>query len=515
MACEGILGNSAKSDAVGTHEGQDAKKEGFVNGNLSPRKNSEEFFTPDNLSAGEEEEGDDEFVPATEDFTKDEGNEFIPATEDFTKDDAQVLTELKKDLLSTDIDHFGVSFTDLMEEIHILNFKERIFEANELIANIEKAIQYHKENKTFVVTDSSSKGSDKNAQERFEEFCRLYEAEEIHDRIKTRVKYLNKVRKDLLTDEGWTVKVEDEKKRMRVLYKKIEGSPNHCVRADGYIKASVGDIIAVLNEVDLYHKFVPYFKFPFRLGLKQMNRVVQLAKVDQVLHAEVDCPWPFTDRDAVVNVFAGDDLLASRSILIGVQSVRGKKMVKECKIPEDLIHDELDEEDDDGECENEEEGDAKGESRGSAGKKESVSSKRRDSKTSIASTASKKSGKAKKEKKKKKSSKSNKIVRVGVQGGIILEVVTLEETYCRMNWEVDPKIDHIPAWLLNFITQKAVQMGFDRFHEACRSVPGSEWADRVNENRELYGMIEDRRKEMEDFFGAENLENLASINNQK
>ena len=212
-----------------------------------------------------------------------------------------------------------------MEEIHILNYKERIFEANEIVADIEKAIKYHKESKTF-----SNDSVESSVKERFQDYCCLYDNEQVHERIKDRVEYLNNVRKQLLTDEGWTVKLDDED--LRVLYRKVDGSPNHCVRIDGYIDAPIQDVIAVLNEVDLYHKFVPYFKFPFKLGLRKMTRVVQLAKVDQVLHAEVDCPWPFTDRDAVVNVFAGDDLLSSRCVLVGVESISGKKMVKECKI---------------------------------------------------------------------------------------------------------------------------------------------------------------------------------------
>ena len=46
-------------------------------------------------------------------------------------------------------------------------------------------------------------------------------------------------------------------------------------------------------------------------------------------------------------------------------------------------------------------------------------------------------------------------------------------------------------------------------------MPGSEWAERVVENRDLYGMIEDRKREVEEFFGPEGLEKLASVNAQR
>ncbi|KAL8271320.1 hypothetical protein Esti_004759 [Eimeria stiedai] len=86
-------------------------------------------------------------------------------------------------------------------------------------------------------------------------------------------------------------------------------------RLEGVVAAPLICILSVLNEVDLFSNWVPYFTTPFKLGLREVTNE-RLGRVDQVVQFHIDFPWPFANRDACFEVFAVDDFERNSQIVV-------------------------------------------------------------------------------------------------------------------------------------------------------------------------------------------------------
>lgn len=80
--------------------------------------------------------------------------------------------------------------------------------------------------------------------------------------------------------------------------------------------------LAVFNEPDLYQSWVPYWKFPFKVGIASSTRLAQKGRVHQVAQIVNDFPWPFGQRDVVLNGFADDDSVRSRIHCVKLRSLQ-------------------------------------------------------------------------------------------------------------------------------------------------------------------------------------------------
>ncbi|KAL8438099.1 hypothetical protein ACSSS7_000464 [Eimeria intestinalis] len=86
-------------------------------------------------------------------------------------------------------------------------------------------------------------------------------------------------------------------------------------RLEGIVAAPLICILSVLNEVDLFSNWVPYFTTPFKLGLREVTNE-RLGRVDQVVQFHIDFPWPFANRDACFEVFAVDDFERNSQVVV-------------------------------------------------------------------------------------------------------------------------------------------------------------------------------------------------------
>lgn len=86
-------------------------------------------------------------------------------------------------------------------------------------------------------------------------------------------------------------------------------------RLEGVVDAPLLCILSVLNEVDLFCKWLPYFTTPLKLGLRDVTNK-RLGRVDQMVQFHIDFPWPFANRDACFEVFAVDDFERNEQIVV-------------------------------------------------------------------------------------------------------------------------------------------------------------------------------------------------------
>merc|ERR1712072_1369825 len=107
--------------------------------------------------------------------------------------------------------------------------------------------------------------------------------------IGTKMDQLDELEKLLHSNEGWTS--HKHRDHVTVMYKKRENLHIYTIRIEADLQAPLFNILTVLNEVDLYKKWLPSFDWPTRLGLVECERLALLGRVSQVA-----MPWPFAWR---------------------------------------------------------------------------------------------------------------------------------------------------------------------------------------------------------------------------
>ena len=78
--------------------------------------------------------------------------------------------------------------------------------------------------------------------------------------------------------------------------------------------------LSVLNESELYASWLPNWTAP-RLRVRRSEKLAQRGRVSQVVLVTVDLPWPFSAREAVLDACGVDDIDASGDICILVRAL--------------------------------------------------------------------------------------------------------------------------------------------------------------------------------------------------
>nr|PUA85133.1 putative START-2 domain protein [Toxoplasma gondii TgCATBr9] len=113
---------------------------------------------------------------------------------------------------------------------------------------------------------------------------------------------------------AWHHSVEEED--MRVFVRNYADNRELLTfRIEGDVEAPLEAILSVLNEVDLFKTWVPYFSRPVKLGLRDVVGT-SLGRVDQLVQFHVDFPWPLSNRDALFEVWAVDDFERNSQIAV-------------------------------------------------------------------------------------------------------------------------------------------------------------------------------------------------------
>eukprot|EP00922_Rhytidocystis_sp_ex-Travisia-forbesii_P059314 GHVS01087946.1.p1 GENE.GHVS01087946.1~~GHVS01087946.1.p1 ORF type:complete len:834 (-),score=207.44 GHVS01087946.1:232-2733(-) len=90
---------------------------------------------------------------------------------------------------------------------------------------------------------------------------------------------------------------------------------------EGIVEASALAVVSVLNEVDLYGKWIPYFSFPIKLGLRDSVRLHQMGRIDSIGLFKMDFPWPMQNRECLTAIWSADELEQRDYICVNICSV--------------------------------------------------------------------------------------------------------------------------------------------------------------------------------------------------
>ena len=122
-------------------------------------------------------------------------------------------------------------------------------------------------------------------------------------------------------EEGWKKQTESHGNRDTIIDYKVEGSSKLTCRIETPIESSLlVPLLAVFNESDLYQSWMPQFRIPFKLGVRESKKLRdQPGRGAQVVHVTVDMPFPVADRDLVYETWAVDaidelDLISMKGV---------------------------------------------------------------------------------------------------------------------------------------------------------------------------------------------------------
>lgn len=106
------------------------------------------------------------------------------------------------------------------------------------------------------------------------------------------------------------------------IFYKIENGGRLTCRIETPIpKDMLVPILAVWNESSLYETWIPSWKKPVRLGVRESKQILNDRKGHQVIQINCDVPWPMSQREVLMDVTAVDDIDATGCIIAKMQTL--------------------------------------------------------------------------------------------------------------------------------------------------------------------------------------------------
>eukprot|EP01056_Protomagalhaensia_sp_Gyna25_P006097 Protomagalhaensia_sp_Gyna_25__6096@NODE_981_length_2333_cov_32_083261_g781_i0_p1_GENE_NODE_981_length_2333_cov_32_083261_g781_i0NODE_981_length_2333_cov_32_083261_g781_i0_p1_ORF_typecomplete_len470_score56_14START/PF01852_19/1_2e05LZ_Tnp_IS481/PF13011_6/0_21_NODE_981_length_2333_cov_32_083261_g781_i03111720 len=88
------------------------------------------------------------------------------------------------------------------------------------------------------------------------------------------------------------------------------------IRLDCYLDCPLDAILTVMSETDLTKLWVPYFRFPMRVGLESADKIAQLGRFNKATLYRIALPWPFNDVEVILHGWLADDLNVNNRIVL-------------------------------------------------------------------------------------------------------------------------------------------------------------------------------------------------------
>ncbi|CAB9501105.1 expressed unknown protein [Seminavis robusta] len=109
-------------------------------------------------------------------------------------------------------------------------------------------------------------------------------------------------------DPTWKKQTESHGHWDTLIYYKVEEHSKLTCRIETPIEASLlVPLLAVFNESELYDQWMPKFRFPIKMGVRQSLKLTDRpGRGAQVCQVTVDMPFPISDREVVYDVYAVD-----------------------------------------------------------------------------------------------------------------------------------------------------------------------------------------------------------------
>jgi hypothetical protein len=124
---------------------------------------------------------------------------------------------------------------------------------------------------------------------------------------------------------GWKKHSERHGKRDTILYYTVEPPRNLLIaRIETPMERSLlNPFLAVLNESDLYHTFMPRWTTPVKLGMAESKKLGEFGFGNQIIGVKIDMPYPFLNRECIQHAYAVDSIddEKDRAIVIKIDSL--------------------------------------------------------------------------------------------------------------------------------------------------------------------------------------------------
>lgn len=121
--------------------------------------------------------------------------------------------------------------------------------------------------------------------------------------------------------QGWTKQGESHGNYDTMIYYKIDQNHTITCRVETPIISSLlVPLLAVFNETELYHTWMPRWKVP-KLAVSESNRLKELGRGHQIVQVRVDMPFPFANRECIQHAFAVDSIDEDNAIILKINSM--------------------------------------------------------------------------------------------------------------------------------------------------------------------------------------------------
>jgi len=149
----------------------------------------------------------------------------------------------------------------------------------------------------------------------------------LHHRIMEIANHAAAIKKDLLLDypeqEGWKKQTEKHRRRDVMIHYKMDQEANEFhIRIDSPIESSLlNPLLSVFNESELYSKWMPRYRRPFKLGMSESNKLAELGRGHQLIQVKFDLPPMLNNLESFAHVCAVDSIEEDKSIVICIKSM--------------------------------------------------------------------------------------------------------------------------------------------------------------------------------------------------
>lgn len=217
----------------------------------------------------------------------------------------------------------------------------------------EDAVAVLEEEKNEVPREVSN-GNDEKDKEDYEVLSKEAERLFRDDRLLEARRVLRKVDEKNLTDQQKDIlrlcdeyqafmnDVTDETEGEETKWKKLgEKSVRGCLTDVSYVltrhssthvkvdariitlmhRSLLSPVLAVFNESDLYHTWLPSWKIP-KILISESERLRQIGRVSQVVRMRVGLQWPLYDRELMLFGLACDDIDATGTIAVKINTLK-------------------------------------------------------------------------------------------------------------------------------------------------------------------------------------------------
>ena len=194
----------------------------------------------------------------------------------------------------------------------------------------DDAMHLMKNRREGETTTTTSEEEEEEEEEKEKEKERLVAY--VLQKAKQSESFMDMLREDAEKDASWETQKssfsltssssssQKSREQTKIYYKTIENDTKLIVRVDQSIKRDMlVPVLATLNESQLYASWLPSWTMP-KLKFSRTEKLDQRGRCSQLLLVTVECPWPFSTREVVLDALAFDDIDESGVVAVLLNS---------------------------------------------------------------------------------------------------------------------------------------------------------------------------------------------------